>query len=157
MKGTFSSSKLGSCLVSRGPRENFLSLLWDVSLEQLLLLGIQIYQMQPLTLENNEGPKNYFTINKKIEGGALLNLAKKEESFDKKELDTISQLNGVQRIGGFVRNKFPITLYIWPSGKIGFGQPPKPIYFLSQFLMNFSTSYPRNGNGKKMPRLFQLW
>ena len=109
MKHTFSNSKLGSCLVSRGPlRELFIASFGCFIGTTLLLLAIQIYQDAIIYLENNEGPKNYFTINKKIEGGALLNLAKKEESFDNQELDTIKQLSGVKRIGGFVRNKFPI-------------------------------------------------
>ena len=144
MKGTFSNSKLGSCLVARGPlRELFIASLGCFIGTTLLLLGIQIYQDATAYLENNEGPKNYFTINKKIEGGALLNLAKKEKSFDKKELDTISQLNGVQRIGGFVRNKFPITLYIWPSGKIGFGAAAKTDLFFESIPDEFLDFIPK--------------
>ncbi len=144
MKDTFSNSKLGSCLVSRGPRrELFIASFGCFIGTTLLLLAIQIYQDATIYLENNEGPKNYFTINKKIEGGALLNLAKKEESFDKKELDTISQLNGVQRIGGFVRNKFPITLYIWPSGKIGFGAAAKTDLFFESIPDEFLDFIPK--------------
>ena len=30
------------------------------------------------------------------------------------------------RTGGFTRNKF-LTLYIWPSGNVGWVRPPKPI------------------------------
>lgn len=143
MKDNFSNSKLGSCLVSRGPRrELFIASLGCFIGTTLLLLAIQIYQDATTYLENNEGPKNYFTINKKIEGGALLNLAKKEESFDKQELDTISQLTGVKRIGGFVRNKFPITLYIWPSGKVGFGAAAKTDLFFESIPDKFLDFIP---------------
>ncbi|HAD20786.1 MAG: hypothetical protein CMI28_04140 [Opitutae bacterium] len=144
MKDTFSNSKLGSCLVSRGPlRELFIASFGCFIGTTLLLLAIQIYQDATIYLENNEGPKNYFTINKKIEGGALLNLAKKEESFDKKDLDTIRQLTGVKRIGGFVRNKFPITLYIWPSGKIGFGAAAKTDLFFESIPDEFLDFIPK--------------
>ena len=141
---TFSNSKLGSCLVSRGPlRELFIASFGCFIGTTLLLLAIQIYQDAIIYLENNEGPKNYFTINKKIEGGALLNLAKKEESFEKQELDTIKQLSGVKRIGGFVRNKFPITLYIWPSGKIGFGAAAKTDLFFESIPDEFLDFIPK--------------
>ena len=141
---TFSNSKLGSCLVSRGPlRELFIASFGCFIGTTLLLLAIQIYQDATIYLENNEGPKNYFTINKKIEGGALLNLAKKEESFEKQELDTIKQLSGVKRIGGFVRNKFPITLYIWPSGKIGFGAAAKTDLFFESIPDEFLDFIPK--------------
>jgi hypothetical protein len=144
VKDTFSNSKLGSCLVSRGPRrELFIASFGCFIGTTLLLLAIQIYQDATIYLENNEGPKNYFTINKKIEGGALLNLAKKEESFDKQELDTIRQLTGVKRIGGFVRNKFPITLYIWPSGKIGFGAAAKTDLFFESIPDEFLDFIPK--------------
>ncbi|MEC8244194.1 MAG: hypothetical protein VX038_05065 [Verrucomicrobiota bacterium] len=144
MKDTSSNSKLGSCLVSRGPRrELFIASFGCFIGTTLLVLGIQIYQDATIYLENNDGPKNYFTINKKIEGGALLNLAKKEDSFDKKELDTISQLNGVKRIGGFVRNKFPISLYIWPSGKIGFGAAAKTDLFFESIPDEFLDFIPK--------------
>lgn len=144
MKHTFSNSKLGSCLVSRGPlRELFIASFGCFIGTTLLLLAIQIYQDAIIYLENNEGPKNYFTINKKIEGGALLNLAKKEESFDNQELDTIKQLSGVKRIGGFVRNKFPITLYIWPSGKIGFGAAAKTDLFFESIPDEFLDFIPK--------------
>ena len=144
MKDTFSNSKLGSCLVSRGPRrELFIASFGCFIGTTLLLLAIQIYQDVTIYLENNEGPKNYFTINKKIEGGALLNLAKKEESFDKQELDTIRQIKGIKRIGGFVRNKFPITLYIWPSGKIGFGAAAKTDLFFESIPDEFLDFIPK--------------
>ena len=144
MKDTFSNSKLGSCLVSRGPRrELFIASFGCFIGTILLLLAIQIYQDATIYLENNEGPKNYFTINKKIEGGALLNLAKKEESFDKQELDTIRQIKGIKRIGGFVRNKFPITLYIWPSGKIGFGAAAKTDLFFESIPDEFLDFIPK--------------
>jgi hypothetical protein len=143
VKDASSNSKLELCLVSRGPRrELFIASFGCFIGTTLLLLAIQIYQDATSYLENNEGPKNYFTINKKIEGGALLNLAKKEESFDKQELDAISELTGVKRIGGFVRNKFPITLYIWPSGKVGFGAAAKTDLFFESIPDEFLDFIP---------------
>ena len=43
----------------------------------LLILSVQFYLDTSEYLERNKGPKNYFTINKKIEGGALANLGKR--------------------------------------------------------------------------------
>jgi hypothetical protein len=39
--------------------------------------------------KDREVPKNYFTLNKKVEGGALVNLGKNERTFTSDELDKI--------------------------------------------------------------------
>ena len=103
-----------------GPRRE----LWVASLGCLLgttvlLLTMQLYQDANDYLNQNEGPKNYFTLNKKIEGGALANLGKKDETFTPEELLAIRQAEGVRRLGGFTRNQFPVTVYIWPAGTVG--------------------------------------
>ena len=124
MKPSFNKSTLQACLQVASPRkELIIASLGCLLGTTLLLLALQFYQDAQSYLKENEGPKNYFTINKKVEGGALVNLGKKDDSFSKKELDTISKLDGVKRIGGFTRNQFPLTLYIWPTGKIGLGLP----------------------------------
>ena len=117
-----SKSNLQKSLQVSGPNQE----LWFASLgcilgTVLLILSVQFYLDTSEYLETNKGPKNYFTINKKIEGGALANLGKKDDSFSKEELNEISKIDGVKKVGGFVRNQFPITRYIWPSGKIGLG------------------------------------
>jgi hypothetical protein len=45
-----------------------------------------------------------------VEGGALVNLGKNERTFTSDELDKIKALDGVKKIGGFIRNQFPLTL-----------------------------------------------
>ena len=60
-------------------------------------------------------------------------------------------MEGIMRTGGFTRNKFPLTLYIWPSGKVGWERLPKPICSSNRFQMNFSISCPKDGTGTKTP------
>ena len=100
MKGSFSQSILQASLQVAGPRRE----LWVASLgclmgTTLLLLALQFYQDANDYLNQNEGPKNYFTLNKKIEGGALANLGKKDETFTPEELLAIRQTEGVRRLG----------------------------------------------------------
>jgi hypothetical protein len=99
--------------------------------------------MQPYTLKIMKVPKIILQSTKRSKAEHCSNLAKKEESFDKQELDTIRQLKGVKRIGGFVRNKFPITLYIWPSGKIGFGAAAKTDLFFESIPDEFLDFIPK--------------
>lgn len=110
---SFSKSSLSSCLNVSGPKRE----LWIASLgcligSTLLIIAIQFYQDTSSILKDREVPKNYFTLNKKVEGGALVNLGKNERTFTSDELDKIKVLDGVKRIGGFIRNQFPLTLYI---------------------------------------------
>ena len=51
----------------------------------------------------------------------LLNLSSNSEVFSLDEISRIKQIDGVQDLGRFSRNHFPVTVHIWPSGKIGFG------------------------------------
>jgi hypothetical protein len=115
----------------------------------LLLLSLQLYQDANAFLGENEKPRNYFTINKKIVGGALVNLAKKDETFSPDELTKIKQLEGVKRIGGFVRNKFPLTLYIWPSGKVGLGAAAKTDLFFESIPDEFLDFVPKGWKWKE--------
>ena len=123
--------------------------LWIASLgcligTTLLILAIQLYQEVSSLLEESKGPKNYFTLNKKVEGGALINLGKNERTFSSKELDKIKTLDGVKRIGGFIRNQFPLTLYIWPSGKVGLGAAAKTDLFFESIPDEFLDFIPKD-------------
>ncbi len=143
MKENLTHFNLRSCLVSRGPRRELLLASFGCFIgTSLLILGIQLYQAANVYLKQNKAPKNYFTINKKIEGGALLNLTKKEDSFDQQELESIKKLPGVQKLGGFVRNKFPLSLHIWPSGKTGFGAAAKTDLFFESIPDEFLDFIP---------------
>ena len=142
-----SKSNLQKSLQVSGPNQE----LWFASLgcilgTVLLILSVQFYLDTSEYLETNKGPKNYFTINKKIEGGALANLGKKDDSFSKEELNEISKIDGVKKVGGFVRNQFPITLYIWPSGKIGLGAAAKTDLFFESIPDEFLDFIPKEWN-----------
>ena len=121
----------------------------------MLILGVQLYQDASSLLVNNKGPKNYFTLNKKVEGGALINLGKNDRTFTSDELEKIKALNGVNKIGGFIRNQFPLTLYIWPSGKVGLGTAAKTDLFFESIPDEFLDFIPRDWywseNSKTVP------
>ena len=139
----FPQKTLRSCLQVAGPKkELIIASLGCLVGTTLLLLAVQFYQDASNYLRENEGPKNYFTINKKIEGGVLVNLGKKDKSFSQEELSAIRQLEGVKRIGGFVRNKFPLTLYIWPAGKVGWGAAAKTDLFFESIPDEFLDFVP---------------
>ena len=110
----------------------------------LLFLAIQLYQDAQNYLKQSEGPKNFFTINKKVEGGALANFGKQDESFSPEELEAIRKIDGVKRVGGFVRNQFPLTLHIWPTGKVGFGVAAKTDLFFESIPDEFLDFTPQN-------------
>ncbi len=144
MKDSFSQSILQASLQVAGPRRE----LWMASLgclmgTTLLLLALQFYQDANDYLNQNEGPKNYFTLNKKIEGGALANLGKKDETFTPEELLSIRQTKGVRRLGGFTRNQFPVTVYIWPAGTVGLGAAAKADLFFESIPDEFLDFIPQ--------------
>lgn len=144
MKDSFSQSILQASLQVAGPRRE----LWVASLgclmgTTLLLLALQFYQDANDYLNQNEGPKNYFTLNKKIEGGALANLGKKDETFTPEELLAIRQTEGVRRLGGFTRNQFPVTVYIWPAGTVGLGAAAKADLFFESIPDEFLDFIPQ--------------
>lgn len=147
MKNLFPQKNLKLCLLIDGPKKELgIATLGCIFGTTLLLLALQLYQDINSYLEENEKPKNFFTINKKIEGGALVNLGKKDDTFSPDELNNIKQLNGVKRIGGFVRNKFPLTLYIWPSGKVGLGAAAKTDLFFESIPDEFLDFVPKEWN-----------
>ncbi|SVD21490.1 uncharacterized protein METZ01_LOCUS374344, partial [marine metagenome] len=51
----------------------------------LLLGAVQFFLDARQILDEREPPRNFFTLNKKIEGGALANLGKNDEGFSIEE------------------------------------------------------------------------
>lgn len=140
----FQKKRLQRCLQVAGPRKELtIASLGCLLGSTLLLLAVQLHQDINHYLEQNEGPKNYFTMNKKVEGGALVNLGKKDESFSPEELQAIQALEGVKRIGGFKRNQFPVTVYIWPTGKVGLGSAAKADLFFESIPDAFLDFVPK--------------
>ena len=140
---TFSPVTLKSSLSVKGPRrELVIASLGCLLGSTLLVIAFQLYLDSSQIIEETEGPKNFFTVNKKIEGGTLANLGKEESTFTPDELKTIQGFEGVRRIGGFTRNQFPITLYIWPSGKIGLGAAAKTDLFFESIPDEFLDFIP---------------
>ena len=135
---------LSSCLQGTGPkRELLIAALGCLFGTTLLVLALQLFQDANHYLEKNEGPRNYFTLNKKVEGGALINLGKQGEGFSPEELEAISRLEGVRRTGGFVRNQFPVTVYIWPTGRVGMGSAAKADLFFESIPDEFLDFIPK--------------
>tara|TARA_B100000123_G_C25715976_1_gene422180 strand:+ start:118 stop:1512 length:1395 start_codon:yes stop_codon:yes gene_type:complete len=142
---SFEKFTLQACLQTKMPRKELIIASIGCLLgTTLLFLAIQLHQDAQNYLEKSEGPKNFFTINKKVEGGALVNLGKQDESFSPEELKAIRKVDGVKRVGGFVRNQFPLTLHIWPSGKVGFGAAAKTDLFFESIPEEFLDFTPQN-------------
>ena len=143
MKSNPENAILQSCLQVAGPRRELaIASLGCLLGSTLLLLALQFFQDANQYLDQNEGPKNFFTLNKKVEGGALVNLGKKDPAFSPAELESIGNLEGVKRIGGFVRNQFPVTVYIWPTGKVGMGSAAKADLFFESIPDDFLDFIP---------------
>jgi hypothetical protein len=125
--------------------------IWIASLgcllgSSLLILAVQLYQDSNRFFDEQVSPSNFFTLNKKIHGGALVNMGKGEKTFTQEELDQIEKMDGVMRTGGFTRNKFPLTLYIWPSGKVGLGAAAKTDLFFESIPDEFLDYVPDGWN-----------
>ncbi len=68
--------------------------IWIASLgcllgSSLLILAVQLYQDSNRFFNEQVSPSNFFTLNKKIHGGALVNMGKGEKTFTQDELDQI--------------------------------------------------------------------
>jgi len=158
VKHSFSKSSLSSCLNVSGPKRE----LWIASLgcligSTLLIIAIQFYQDTSSILKDREVPKNYFTLNKKVEGGALVNLGKNERTFTSDELDKIKALMASKGLVDlFVINSPSLCIFGRPE-KSGWVQQPRPIFFLNPSPMSFSTSSPRIGIGMKTLKSSPSW
>ena len=79
----------------RGPRGELTIAVLGCFMGTVLLLGaVQFFLDARQILDEREPPRNFFTLNKKIEGGALANLGKNDEGFSIGEInDLLCQVN----------------------------------------------------------------
>jgi len=138
------ASLLNRCLRSKSPRKELLAAsLGCVIGSTLILLALQIFTDSKLLVGSREVGQNFVTLNKSVQGGILLNLGKHEESFREEEIDRIKKLPGVKKIGGFTRNQFPVTVHIWPAGKIGLGAAARTDLFFESVPDEFLDQKPK--------------
>jgi len=102
------SRLLERCLGQQSQRRE----LWAASLgclvgSCLIITAIQIYADTRMSTENGSRASNFVTLNKKVEGGILLNLAQQNKAFSTEEIDRVKQLPGVVDIGGFPETNSP--------------------------------------------------
>jgi hypothetical protein len=137
------ASLLNRCLGSKSPRKELLAAsLGCVIGSTLILLALQIFTDSKLLVGSREVGQNFVTLNKSVQGGILLNLGKQEKSFREEEIDRIKKLPGVKKIGGFTRNQFPVTIHIWPAGKIGLGAAARTDLFFESVPDEFLDQKP---------------
>lgn len=137
------TSLLNRCLGSKSPSKELLAAsLGCVIGSTLILLALQIFTDSKLLVESREVGQNFVTLNKSVQGGILLNLGKQEKSFREEEIDRIKKLPGVKKIGGFTRNQFPVTVHIWPAGKIGLGAAARTDLFFESVPDEFLDQKP---------------
>lgn len=113
---------LAKALGVRGPRKELAAAAIGCLIGVVLLLGAaQAYLDLQAVLADRSPPRNFFTINKRVHGGALANLGKGPAGFTTEEIENILSKPGVAGVGAFERNRFPIEINIWPAGKVGLG------------------------------------
>lgn len=108
----------------------------------LVLLALQTWVDYQSFQEQEEGGASYITLNKQVTGGILHNLAQKNKSFHETEVEEISQLPGVLEVANFDRNYFPVTVNIWPAGKIGLGVAARADLFFESVPDSFLDQIP---------------
>ena len=93
----------------RGPRRELATAVtgWFMG-TVLLLAAVQFFLDASTVIAEREPPKNFFTVNKRVEGGALANLGKNDEGFSPEEITAIETRPEVQGVGVFKRNRFPV-------------------------------------------------
>ena len=150
------SSLLERCLSQKSQRRE----LWAASLgclvgSCLVITAIQIYFDTRASAEKGSRASSFVTLNKKVEGGILLNLAQQNKAFSSKEMDRVKQISGVVDIGGFSRNQFPVTVHIWPAGKVGLGAAARADLFFesipNRFLDQLPDAWQWEGNQSVVP------
>ena len=115
----------------------------------LILLAIQFWS-EVKVLQNHPVEEAYYlTLNKTVKGGILENLSQNGDGFDEDEIAAIKELPGVTAVGSFTRNHFPVTLNIWPSGKIGLGAAARADLFFESIPDSFLDQNPRSWNWEK--------
>jgi hypothetical protein len=150
------SHLLERCLGQKSQRRE----LWAASLgclvgSCLIITAIQIYSDTRASTDKTSRASSFVTLNKTVEGGILLNLAQQNKAFSAEEMDRVKQLPGVVDIGGFSRNQFPVTVHIWPAGKVGLGAAARADLFFEsipdRFLDQLPDAWQWEGNQSVVP------
>ena len=130
------ASLLDRCLLTRSPGKTLIIASLGCLLgSYLIILALQIYLDSQNIYPEETG--DFITINKKVKGGLLQNFNQADKAFKPDELEKISNLPGVSDIGGFSRNHFPVTVHIWPAGKIGLGSAARADLFFESISERF--------------------
>ena len=134
---------LDRCLRDRSPGKSlFVASMGCLIGSFLIISAFQIYADSGTWEDENAG--KFITLNKKVEGGLLQNLGSNGKAFMPTEIDQITKLSGVQDLGGFSRNHFPVTVHIWPSGKIGLGSAARADLFFESIPDRFLDQQPEH-------------
>ena len=129
----------------RGPRRELAIAVTGCFMGTVLLLAaVQFFLDASTVIAEREPPKNFFTVNKRVEGGALANLGKNDEGFSPEEITAIETRPEVQGVGVFKRNRFPVEIHIWPAGKVGLGEAAKADVFFETVPDEFIDAKPDN-------------
>jgi len=115
----------------------------------LILLAIQFWSEVKILHSHPVEEGYYLTLNKTVKGGILENLSQNDDGFDENEIAAIKKLPGVTAVGSFTRNHFPVTLNIWPSGKIGLGAAARADLFFESIPDSFLDQSPRSWKWEK--------
>ena len=134
---------LDLCLGKSSPRKELLVASLGCLLGSILvLLALQTWVDYRSLQEQENGGTSYVTLNKEVTGGILHNLAQQEKVFHEDEIEEITRLPGVLEVGSFTRNHFPVTVNIWPAGKIGLGAAARADLFFESVPDSFLDQKP---------------
>ena len=129
----------------RGPRRELAIAVTGCFIGTILLLtAVQFFLDASTIIAEREPPRNFFTVNKRVEGGALANLGKNDEGFSSEEISIIETRSDVKGVGVFKRNRFPVEIHIWPAGKVGLGEAAKADVFFETVPDEFIDAKPDN-------------
>ncbi len=108
----------------------------------LLFFAVQFYKDSQRIIGEKETGSSFFTLNKKVQGGLLQNLSTNNKSFTQDEIEQIKEIEGVEDLGSFSRNHFPLTVHVWPAGKIGLGSAARADLFFEAIPNRFLDQIP---------------
>ncbi len=129
----------------RGPRRELAIAITGCFMGTVLLLAaVQFLLDSSTVIAERDPPKNFFTVNKRVEGGALANLGKNDEGFSPEEITAIETHPEVEGLGVFKRNRFPVEIHVWPAGKVGLGEAAKADVFFETVPDEFIDAKPEN-------------